>query len=217
MESYVPIAVKNTEGFDNPALLPLPELSKTLPTSVHHPTRVWYGLFLILTCAMLAIAATLCYARGHHNTWSSDFRIDLHQQDIGHRALHLGAIVTFAIGFYLTMATTPFGIAMQGHSLPLWVWAVSLTALSTAAVSIWSLWKARALGPRLLYAAVPIACILGLLIYRTQSALDREGQFFAFRSLELSAGASPIVPFLFLFAGFYHLGIRESGAMRNPP
>jgi hypothetical protein len=181
------------------------------------PSRLWSILFLVATAALVALALVFSRAQrqpriapasrsGAQRAWLNDFRI---QGRTGNR-LRLGLVLVVASGIYLIVASTEAG-SMFGH--PLYRLASSplasvLAAFGCGAIAlmgwIWW-WKVDLPLPPKLWLVLIAICVFAVpawLAVLASRTADLSGLFFRFRAVEVSAGAAPTVPFLFLLGGF---------------
>lgn len=166
------------------------------------PTRIWWILFLMVTLAMVVLALILHAAQNSDAAWLNDFRI---QGRTGYRR-QLSVFLVFAAGIYLLVLSTglralvrhpvsypvPFFLALIGLSAVgclawLWLRHIKLRASSQLAIGL---------------VAASVTAVIALFVSLSFQPANLRGVLFSFRSFEVSAGAAPTVPFLFLFCGF---------------
>jgi hypothetical protein len=188
-----------------PALVAVPTGNREAPLSSsepHEPTRIWRILLLAVTAGMVAMALIFRCAQKSSATWLNDFRM---QGGEGNRE-HLTLFLVFAAGIYLAVGST--GIRTLVHrplSDPVWL-LLALVGLIALAGLAWQ-WVRRIhlKTPGVLAivaAAVSVAAIIVLLVLLSYRPDNLTGALFSFRAFEVSAGAAPTIPFLFLFSGF---------------
>ncbi len=198
-ESYVPIAELSArlKPSAEPGLVRKPG---TYPVQgfPRNPTRIWWLLFLAVTFAAVALAGVFVRAQKSRATWLNDFCIQGSQET----RQQLSLFLVFTVGMYLVvLSTTRTRFLRQPVSLFFTI--MGLAAIFTLLVIWWNgihLRKSRLL-PVLLVTASVVA-VFALFLWLSHRSTDSEGVFFRFRSSELSAGAAPTIPFLFLFGGF---------------
>jgi MFS family permease len=211
-ESFVPIAVLEMPrpgAAANPSLAALPEengagaLSSRDP---HEPTRLWWILFLMVTSAMAGLAWIFHRAQEPSpQAWLSDFHIE---GGAGSRQ-QLTLFMVFATGIYLVVASTGIWVLVR-HPADRVSFLVATVAALVGLASIGSMariwWtRIRAKIANLLAAGVIAASVLALVVlffFLSNNPNNLSGVFFRFRSFEVSAGAAPTIPFLFLLGGF---------------
>jgi hypothetical protein len=205
-EGYLPIAVLSVPRGED-ALIDVPAGTPALGDRVHRPTRVWWVIFGVLTLGMASLIGATKNGMRTDARWSGDFRVDDKQAGAGERGRHLSLVLVFAVGIYLAFASTPFG-ALHNPS-----WWTALTCIFVCILMLGALyflagiWLASPPEPLTGLAGVGVAALFADLLVVLLGWLawfpdNREGLFFAFRSLQIGAGFSPILPFLFVLAGF---------------
>jgi hypothetical protein len=214
-ESFVPIAALAVEPNVNKAqkshLFPVLGSAELLSDqAVHHPTRLWWILLVASTAAMVGMFRLIREAQGT----SKDCLVDYSFRNVSSgQALYLSMLMIFAVGAYLVMASTGVALFKSAPTRlrpelgnPLFFTLLSLIGLGviTCLIRLWL--RENSVTPINMLMAILAAAIVLLtffLFLRLNSdTASLSGIFFAFRSYELSAGASPTVPFFFLLAGF---------------
>ncbi len=215
-ESFVPIAAlamgrkesvtRPETGEEDPELALIGTSGgKPLLKEVHDPTRLWKILVMGFTLAIAGITWVFYRAQGSSASWLSDYRFE-GRADL---APHLSFLLIFAVGIYLVAAST--GVPLLGHPERHWVGALFFAFCGavgfTMIILLARLWLKRNRlksfnGAMAGFAGVSVLLVFILFLYLSHKGGDLSGAFFTFRSYELSAGASPTVPFFFLLCGF---------------
>jgi hypothetical protein len=182
------------------SLVDIPRANAEYPLSKHlprRPPRVWRFLFVLVACAMVVLALMIGFAqRPAAPAWLSDFRI---QGCPGSRQ-HLSLFLVFAAAIYLVVVSTGIRLPFDGVSV-----LCAVFSLATIGGLFGSLRRIKPSGsglPVVWATAAIVVAVFCTFVLLGNAQADLAGMFFRFRSFQLSAGAAPTVPFLFLFAGF---------------
>lgn len=208
-ESFVPIAVMEMPNAGTPSarrsLVAIPKGTRPLPRDPHEPARIWWILFLFVTFGIAGLAVVIHLAQKCSATWLSDFRI---QDGVANRC-QLSLFLVFSAGFYLVVVSTGIGILdypVLNHVANPIPFLCLLIGLISIASLVWHWLRYVKLKVSSLitvgFAAAGVAATIILFVSLSNNSTNLTGAFFRFRSFELSAGAAPTIPFLFLLAGF---------------
>jgi hypothetical protein len=213
-ESFVPVAVLGDADMrppNEPALVARPALVAGAKTpelrsrEPHDPPRIWWILLLTVTLAMAGLALVFQRAQKSPATSLSDFRV---QGGEGNKQ-HLSLLLVFATGIYLVVASTgkPVLAHPVAHSLRFLCAAACLAAGLTAIGSLACIRQRQIklkISSSLVIGVVAagVAAVVVLFVFLSNDPRHLNGAFFTFRSFEVSAGAAPAIPFLFLLGGF---------------
>jgi hypothetical protein len=204
---YIPIAVQPMEWVQNSKLIHGAALGNLRSRRLQAPPFVWWALFVLLTAAVGFFGLAIRLARRFASAWLADFKIPAAASGASERAESLTCVVVLATGLYLCVASTPVAALIQPQGrYSWWAWIATLMAAMATVFMVWVWWTAvRPSTPWSWFTAAAIAAVaavFALLLYCGSTNLHLSGLFFQFRSLELAAGAPPVVPFLFLLGGF---------------
>ena len=162
----------------------------------HAPPHIWWALFLLVAFAMVVLALIVGRAQHSADARLSDFRF---KGGVGSQQ-HLALFLVFAAAIYLVVVSSGIQLPFDFGSV---VYAVfSLAMIGGLFCSLWRI-KLEVSGRLVvLLTAAGVAAVFILFVFLGNDRTNLAGVFFRFRSFELSSGAAPTVPFLFLFAGF---------------
>jgi hypothetical protein len=202
-ESFVPIAVlgmnRTNRPRAEPALAGIPKETEPLPRGPHEPTRIWWFLLVMATCAIIGLALKLIGAQTSSKTWLSDFRV---RNGAGNQQ-QISILLVFATGMYLVVMSA--GIRFPPDRVSLLCAAAGLIAIGGLC---WACLRSIKLHNSSVLTVgavgVSVAAVIVLFVYlgNKNNSQILSGVFFNFRSFELSAGAAPTLPFLCLLGGF---------------